>query len=74
MDYQGTSVFVTKDEIETIQAAGFNSTAARFGPRPGRSQNEIVHEMALSHGLKDISGFYGKGTKGRDSVKYEGQN
>lgn len=53
-----TGVFATAEEIDTIKHAA-NMPMIRIAGRWPKSPQEVVHELALKHGLPEITGMYG---------------
>jgi len=56
MKYLGK--FATKKEIKRIKDAA-EQPYMMIGGRWPKSPQEVCHEIALSHGLPEISGYYG---------------
>lgn len=53
-----TSVFATKEEIESLKAM-INAPVLMFGETGPSSPQEECHRLALKHGLPEITGRYG---------------
>jgi hypothetical protein len=53
-----TGVFATKEEIDLMKAA-CNKPYIRVGGHWPESPEQIVHKIALRHGLPEIPGYYG---------------
>lgn len=53
-----TGVFATEDEIKLIKGAAV-VPYLKIGSYWPKSAQEVVHELALEHGLSEVTGYYG---------------
>jgi hypothetical protein len=56
--YVRTGVFATEEEIQRMKDA-CNTPCIMIGGHWPKSPHEVVHEIALTHGLPEINGYYG---------------
>jgi hypothetical protein len=60
MELEKTGVFATKKEAKEIREAfNFPVIYLSGGTPLGGNPREILHRIALSHGLPEIKGYYG---------------